>query len=258
MTTNGMSSNVVGQYYRAWYAKLLRLYPRPFRERFGEGMAQTFTDLCREHREARRGLFGPVLWMLLETSGGIVMENVAHMSRLGNHLGKTTLRVALGALALLMVPLVASRVVEGWHWNAGAFVFVYFLFFAIGMAIALIARRMDVWSYKVGVGVALVAGFGLGWSTMVQVADSGHPENLAYQSVLVVGILGACISRLRARGLAYTLFAMTTTLALISLLLPSGAPHDQAMRMAIGHGGDVVLFLAAGLLFRLASLAGAN
>jgi hypothetical protein len=31
-----------------WYAVLLRLYPRPFRERFGEGMAQTFHDLCRE------------------------------------------------------------------------------------------------------------------------------------------------------------------------------------------------------------------
>jgi hypothetical protein len=33
-----------------------------------------------------------------------------------NQLGKTTLRVALVSLAVLMVPLVASRVVEGWNW----------------------------------------------------------------------------------------------------------------------------------------------
>lgn len=92
-----------------------------------------------------------------------------------SQLGKTMIRVALGALAVLMVPLVASRLVEGWNWSAGSFVFVYVLFFVVGMTYALIARKMSVWSYKVGVGVALVSGFGFGWSNMVQVADSGHP-----------------------------------------------------------------------------------
>jgi hypothetical protein len=172
-----------------------------------------------------------------------------------DQLGKTMLRVALVSLALLMVPLVASRLVEGWHWNAGGFVFVYALFFATGMAYALIARRMGAWTYKAGVGVALVAGFALGWSNMVQVADSGHPENLMYSSVLAVGIVGACLARLQARGLALTLFAMAATLALIAVILPSGAPPDMARRMAIGHGVYVALFTASGLLFRRASLA---
>src|SRR3954469_24397879 len=100
---------------------LLRLYPRPFRERFGEGMAQTFHDLCREHRDARRGLYGLALWIFYETSVEIVRENITHMSQTG----KTILRVALGALAVLMVPLVASRVVEGWNWEARGFVLAY-------------------------------------------------------------------------------------------------------------------------------------
>src|SRR4029077_16900076 len=34
--------------YRNLYAKLLRLYPKPYRERFGEEMEQTFNDICRE------------------------------------------------------------------------------------------------------------------------------------------------------------------------------------------------------------------
>ena len=246
-----MATNVAGKRYRTCYAMLLRLYPRPFRERFGEGMAQTFHDLCREYGDTRRGLFGLALWIYFETLVGIFRENINHMSQMG----KTMLRVALGALALLMVPLVASQFVEDWHWGVGGFVRVYILFFLTGMVIALVARRMGVWSYKAGVGMALVAGFALGWSTMVQVADSGHPERLWYHSVLVVGGVGALLARLEARGLARTLFAMAATLAVIAMILPSGAPPDIARRMAIGHGVYVALFTASSLLFRHASFA---
>jgi hypothetical protein len=231
-----MASDVAGRRYRTWYAMLLRLYPRPFRDRFGEGMAQTFHDLCREHSDAGRGLFGLALSIFFETSVGIVRENTTHMSQLA----KTILRVALGALAVLMVPLVASQFVKDWNWPVGAFVRVYVLFFATGMV------------------YALVAGFALGWGTMVQVADSGHPERLWYHSVLVVGAIGACLARLKAPGLAWTLFAMAATLALIAVILPSGAPPDLARRMAIGHGVFVALFTASGLLFRHASLAGSR
>lgn len=171
-----------------------------------------------------------------------------------SQLGKTMLRVALGALAVLMVPLVASRVVDGWNWPAAAFVRVYLLFFATGMAYALVARKIGAWSYKAGVGVALVAGFALGWSTMVQTADSGHPERLWYLSVLAVGFVGTCLARLKAPGLAVTLFAMAATLVLIAVMLPSVAPPEMALRMAIGHGVFAVLFIASGLMFRHASM----
>ncbi len=149
-----MATKVAGWRYRRWYAMLLRLYPRPFRERFGEGMAQTFHDLCREHRDTTRGLFGLALWTFFETSVGIVRENTTHMSQLG----QTMLRVALGALAVLMVPLAASQFVEDWHWGVGGFAFVYVLFFLTGMVIALVSRQMGVWSYKAGVGVAVMPG----------------------------------------------------------------------------------------------------
>jgi hypothetical protein len=112
-------------------------------------------------------------------------------------------------------------------------VFVYVLFFGTGLAYALIARKMGAWSYKAGVGLALVAGFGLGWSNMVHVADSENPANLVYYSVLAVGGVGAWLARLEARGLARTLFAMAATLALIAVMLPSGAPSCLARNMAI-------------------------
>ena len=195
---------------------------------------------------------GLALWIFFETLVGIVRENTTHMSQLG----KTMLRVALVALGLLMVPLVASQVVEGWSWNAGAYVFVYVLFFGTGMAYVLVAKKMGAWSYKAGVGVALVAGLALGWSNWVHVADSENPANLAYFSVLAVGVVGAWLARLEPRGLARTLFAMAATLALIAVMLPSGAPPYMARNMAIGHGVFVALFTASGLMFRHASLAG--
>src|SRR5207245_11525679 len=142
----------------------------------GERNARTFHDLCREGRDGMGGLNGLALWIFFETSVGIVRENTSHMSQLG----KTMLRVALGALAVLTVPLVASQVVEGWNWDAGGYVFVYVLFFGTGMVYVAIARKMGAWSYKAGVGLALAAGFALGWSNMVHVADSAKPGNLVY------------------------------------------------------------------------------
>ncbi len=167
----------------------------------------------------------------------------------------TVLRVAWGALAALMVPLAASQVVEGWNWPPGAFVRVYVLFFVTGMVFARVSKRMGVWSCKAGVGVALAAGFALGWFNMVHVADTANPANLWYYSVLAVGAGGALLSRLKARGLSRTLFVMAALLALISVLVPSGAPPDMARRMAAGHGVNAGLFIAAGFLFRRAALA---
>jgi hypothetical protein len=62
--------------YKRWYAKLLRFYPKPYRERFGEGMEQTFNDLCRERYKAEGGWFGFMLWTFTNTAAGILKENI--------------------------------------------------------------------------------------------------------------------------------------------------------------------------------------
>lgn len=252
-----MATNVAGRRYRTWYAMLLRLYPRPFRERFGEGMAQVFHGLCREYRDAGRGLFALALWIFFETSVGIIKENATHMPQLG----KTMLRVALGALAVLMAPLVASQVVEGWNWPAGTFVFVYVLFFGTGMAYALIARKMNAWTYKAAVALALMAGFVLGWAAMVHMSETENPVNLVYFGVLAVGAAGAGLARLEARGMARALFAMAAALAVawvITQVLSPDTPAGPVWNIGVMHGGFALLFAAAGLLFRHASLAGSK
>ncbi|MDZ7639802.1 MAG: hypothetical protein U5J83_16385 [Bryobacterales bacterium] len=170
---------------------------------------------------------------------------------------KTALRVALVALGLLMVPLVASRVVEGWNWGPGTFVFTYVLFFATGMAYALIAWNGNTWAYKAAVALALVAGFVLGWATMVHMSETENPVNLVYFGVLAVGAAGAALARLDAQGMARALFAMAAALAVawvITQVLTSDTPAGPVWNILVMHGGFVLIFVAAGLLFRHASL----
>ena len=63
------------------YKKLLRLYPRAFRERLGESMEQSFNDLCKERsQQAQYGWSGFVLWIFVETAFGIIREHVLLMT----------------------------------------------------------------------------------------------------------------------------------------------------------------------------------
>lgn len=172
------------------------------------------------------------------------------------NLQRTAWRVALGAFGALLVPIVASRLVEGWNWGPGAFVFTYVLFFATGMAYALIARHSRAWSYKAAVGLALAAGFVLGWSTMVHMSETENPLNLVYFGVLLVGAIGAALARLQSAGLARAMFAMAVALAgawWITQVLWSDTAAGPVWEVGVKHGAFVLLFATAGLLFRHAS-----
>lgn len=248
-----MAVDTAIQRYRAVYTALLRLYPRPFRDRFAEPMAQTFQDLCRERHHTQASLLAFTLSTCLETALEIAKENATHMTPLQ----RTTLRVSLAALGLLVVPLVASRIVEGWNWGVGGFVFTYVLFFLTGMAYALIARTMNAWAYKAAVAISLVSGFVLGWSTMVHTSETENPVNLVYFGVLAVGAIGATLARLKARGMARALFAMVAALAVagfIAQVLTTNTPAGPVWNIGVAHGGLAAVFATAGFLFRRASL----
>lgn len=174
---------------------------------------------------------------------------------------KTVLRVALGALAALMVPLIASRVVEGWHWGPGAFVFTYVLFFATGMAYALIARRRSVWSYKVAVALALAAGFVIGWATMVHLSETENLALLVYYGLLAAGAAGAALSRLEPRGLERTAYVMAAGVGvawLITQVLFPVAYPEPPDHLGLRHAALALIFVTIGLLFRHAGRTGAG
>lgn len=110
------------------YRNLLGLYPRAFRERFGESMQQTFDDLYNERkRQAEQGVFGFVLWVFLETAMSIFRERL----RQGTEGAMITLKTwgssALLGL-LLILPLMIMEVVTRRTFNEA---FPFMLFFVL-------------------------------------------------------------------------------------------------------------------------------
>ena len=143
------------QRYRHWYAKLLRLYSKPYYERFGEGMGQTFNDLLRERAEKERGLFGCALWMFVDTSAGIIRENMSFIIK-----QNITKRLSVWAAAvalILMVPLVAMQFTNEVVWDETDFIVAGVLLFGTGLAYELVARKGGTIAYRSAVSVALAA-----------------------------------------------------------------------------------------------------
>ena len=202
--------------YRHWYRKLLRFHSRPYRERFAEGMEQTFNDLCRERAAAGEGLRGFVLWMFVETSAGIVRENVRFimMQNITRRLVVWAVVVAL----ILMIPLVAMQFTGEVNWDLFDFVVMGGLLFGVGLAYELVARRSGKTVYRIAFGVGLVTAFLLAWvnGAVGIIGSENQPANLMYGAVFAVGVIGSLVARFKPRGMAHTLFAA----ALVQLSVP--------------------------------------
>lgn len=242
--------------YRYWYAKLLRLYSKPYYERFGEGMKQTFTDLLRERAEEGRGLFGYALWLFVETSAGIMRENITSIIMQN----KNIIYLALGTASILLMPLIAMLFTNQVVWDLFDFIVAGTLIFGTGLAYELVAKKGGTMAYRVAVGIALAAAFLLVWMNLAVgiIGSEDNPVNLMYFGVVAIGILGATIVRLRPQGMVRTLFATALAQALVPVIaLIIKKPQVTSVEASIGVLGVlglnaffVMMFIGSALLFR--------
>lgn len=237
--------------YRYRYAKLLRLYSKPYYERFGEGMEQTFNDLLRERTEEERGLFGCALWMFVETSVGIIRENITLIIMQN----KNIVRIALVTACILLVPLVAMQFTEEVNWDLFDFAFMGALLFGTGLTYELVARKGGSIAYRVAVGLALATAFVLVWmnGAVGIIWDENIPANMMYAGVLVVGFIGALIARFQPHGMARTLFAMAIALALVPVVALMFWKPQVSLGVFVLNTFFVMLFVGSALLFRRAA-----
>ena len=99
---------------RRLYKKLLALYPRGFRERLGESMEQTFSDLCNEWKEqAEPRWSGFVLWIFVETALGAIREHVLLITEgatMKNTLAYPRSAALISAILLVVASIVAPAI----------------------------------------------------------------------------------------------------------------------------------------------------
>ena len=237
--------------YRHWYRKLLRFYSRPYRERFGETMEQTFSDLCRERASAGKGLVGFVLWMFVETSAGIIRENVNFII-MQNITRRLVMWAAVVAL-ILLVPLLARA-----PWDLADFVVAGVLLFGTGLTYELIAKKGGTFAYRAAVGIACAAALLLVWMNRAVglIGSEDHPANLMYAGVLAVGLIGVSIARFEPHGMARALVATALAQALVPMIamIIWGLPVTSGVLEVFGLTAFfVALWVASALLFRHAA-----
>ena len=233
--------------YRHWYARLLRLYPKPYRERFAEGMEQTFNDLCRERAEEERGIFGCALWMFVETSVGIIRENISMQN-------KAIFRIVLATAFILLLPLLAMQFTDEVAWDLVDFVVAGALLLGAGFTYELVARKVDNIAYRVAVGIALAAALLLVWMNLAVgvIGNEDSPVNLMYIGVLAVGLIGAVVARLDPRGMARALFATALAQALVPVIVLIVWKPSVTSGVFGLNAFFAMLFVGSALLFRRA------
>ena len=242
--------------YRRWYSRLLRLYPEPFRRRFGEPMEQTFTDLCRERLGSNRGFHGFALGTFAETSAGIMRENMTQLMQNRNYLRWVLITAAVLAVpALAMVFQVAvpdpGSGTDGVNWGPIDFATMGVLILGSGLLFEYASSRGGSVAHKAAVGIAVLAGLGLIWVNLAVGMMDVENGNLMYVLVLFVALIGAAIGRFEPREASIAMFAtagaqaVVAVIALVAGLGPT-LPADAFF---------IAAWVASGLLFRQASLA---
>jgi protein-S-isoprenylcysteine O-methyltransferase Ste14 len=166
---------------------------------------------------------------------------------------------ALVAALIVSMLLLASRLIDDWHWHPGAFGVVGALIFTIGFVYELVTRNRDAFAYRAAVGMAFTAGFMLMWSSFVQMADV-TPFAALHFSVPMVGIIGAAVARLRPRGMALALsvtalaqaLVVAAVFILIALNPQATASAPPVWRGVFGNTFLIGMFLGSAWLFRKA------
>jgi hypothetical protein len=174
-------------------------------------------------------------------------------------LPKSIFCLALATAVLLLIPLVAMQVSQEVTWTGSDFVIAGGLLFGTGLTYLLVARLGPNTTYRLAVGVAVLAGLLLIWINLAVgfIGSENNPANLLYAGVLAVACSGAVMARFRPRGMAQAMFAAALAqlvVPIIAALIWKPALNLGLVQVLVANTAFAGLWVGAGWLFRRASL----
>lgn len=173
---------------------------------------------------------------------------------------KYTFNVFLGTCFLLLIPLIAMQFTNEVVWTLSDFIIAGVLLFGSGTAIAFVITKVESTTYKSGMSIAIISTLLLVWvnGAVGIVGHEGEAINLLYFGIPVIGLIGALLSRFKARGMSYTLFLIAVIPVVITIVALMGfmqeAPHNSSIHILGINGFFSVLFFLSAISFRNASL----
>ena len=157
------------------------------------------------------------------------------------------------AAGLLLLPAIAMQLgAEGVHWTASDFVAMGVLLGSACGAYEVAVRMSGSSAYRLGFAIAILLGLLLVWINLAVgiIGGEGHPANLVFAGVLLVGAVGALLDRLRAAGMARAMMAT----GIAQLLAGGFAWALGSMEGGILSAIFAALWFASAALFRRAAL----
>ena len=152
---------------------------------------------------------------------------------------KQVLRPALVTAALLLIPLVAMRFTDEVAWSAADFLVGGVLLFGAGFGFELAAGGAGTNANRAAIGLAVFTALLLVWVNLAVglIGSEDDPANLFYLAVLVVGLVGGALARLRPAGMFRVMIATAVVQALVPVVdrervvcLSPSAPASEAAR----------------------------
>ncbi len=165
----------------------------------------------------------------------------------------------LVAVLILLMPLAAMQFTEALAWDGADFALLGAMLFAACGACELAARTSGGTAYRAATTIAVAAALLLVWLNLAVglIGSEDDPANLMHGGVLLLGIVLACIGRLRPRGMARALVATALAQVLvgaIAVLAGLGAEGaNWPWTVVLLTAAFAALWLASAWLFRRAA-----
>lgn len=162
---------------------------------------------------------------------------------------------------LLITPAVAMEFTEEVRWTPSDFLFAGIVLIGAGVIAELAFRASRTWSYRIGVGLAVLASVLLLWinGAVGLVGSEDHPANLLYLGVIVAAFIGGVVGRFRADSLSLSMVSAAVIQAgvgLVAVLRGWGEGSENWPRPVVLLSIIFVLiWLSSAALFRRAARA---
>lgn len=161
----------------------------------------------------------------------------------------------IGALALLLTPLLMMQISDEWHWGFGSFVFAGVMIAGVLLLYELAEKAHGSRAYRAGAAIALVTSFLSVWATIVR--DDG--TGMGYFLVIMAAIVGSFAAWFRPMGMARTMIGvaiMQLSFGVAVASAPSTASMpDDSLRALLTGAFFAGLWLISAIFFRMAAKA---
>ena len=165
--------------------------------------------------------------------------------------------VALITAGILLVPFLIMQFTNEVNWSLFDFLIMGGIIFGSGLALRYFVNQSDQLAYRIGIALAIGTTFLLIWANLAVglIASGANTANLMYIGVIGIGITGAFMTRLAAKGAERTMYAIVLGLVLHTIIaLGIGAhklPGSSPMEIFMVNGFFIFLYLCAALAFRV-------